>query len=90
MYKILLKTKFKITANLNLNNISHVNKIEINKKNIEDIELLYQNQKVKLKEIFNVRISKNGKTKNEILINGSNEYFDYRIFMGKKYIDYRF
>ena len=61
MYKILLKTKFKITTNLNLNNISQVNKIEINKKNIEDIELLYQNQKVKLKEIFNVRISKNGK-----------------------------
>ena len=45
MYKILLKTKFKITNKLNLSNISQVNKIEINKKNIENIELLYQNQK---------------------------------------------
>ena len=86
MYKILLKTKFKITTNLNLNNISQVNKIEINKKNIEDIELLYQNQKVKLKEIFNVRISKNSKDQNEILINGSNEYFDYLGYSWEKNI----
>ena len=86
MYKILLKTKFKITTNLNLSNISHVNKIEINKKNIEDIELLYQNQKVKLKEIFNVRISKNSKDQNEILINGSNEYFDYLGYSWEKNI----
>ena len=77
MYKILLKTKFKIVAYLNLSNISEVNRIDISKKNIENIELLYDNQKVKLKNIFNVRISKNGKTKNEILISGSNEYFHY-------------
>ena len=58
MYKILLKTKFKIVAYLNLSNISEVNRIDISKKNIENIELLYDNQKVKLKNIFNVRISK--------------------------------
>ena len=41
-------------------------------------------KKVKLKEIFNVRISKNSKDQNEILINGSNEYFDYLDILGKK------
>ena len=49
MFKVLLKTKFKIIANLNLGNISQVNKTVINKKNIENIDLLYQNQKVKSK-----------------------------------------
>ena len=63
MFKVLLKTKFKIIANLNLGNISQINKTVINKKNIENIDLLYQNQKVKLKEIFSVEISKNNKTK---------------------------
>ena len=52
MFKVLLKTKFKIIANLNLGNISQINNIEINKKNIENIDLLYQNQKVKIKEYF--------------------------------------
>jgi len=66
MFKVLLKTKFKIIANLNLGNISQINKTVINKKNIENIDLLYQNQKVKLKEIFSIEISKNNKTKNEL------------------------
>ena len=48
--------------------------------------MLYQNQKVKLKEIFNVRISKNSKDQNEILINGSNEYFDYLGYSWEKNI----
>ena len=84
MFKVLLKTKFKIIANLNLGNISQINKTVINKKNIENIDLLYQNQKVKLKEIFSIEISKNNKTKNEIMIKGSNEFFDYLGYSWKK------
>ena len=84
MFKVLLKTKFKIIANLNLGNISQINKTVINKKNIENIDLLYQNQKVKLKEIFSIEISKNNKTKNEIMIKGSNEFFDYLGFSWEK------
>ena len=86
MFKVLLKTKFKIIANLNLGNISQVNKTVINKKNIENIDLLYQNQKVKLKEIFSIEISKNNKTKNEIMIKGSNEFFDYLGYSWEKNI----
>ena len=38
MYKILLTTKFTISSNLDVSNISKVNNIEITKKNIEDID----------------------------------------------------
>ena len=47
MHKILLTTKFTISSNLDVSNISKVSNIEITKKNIEDIELLYQNEKGK-------------------------------------------
>lgn len=86
MYKISLKSKFKISANLNLSNISEINIIDISKKRIEDIDLLYQNKKVKIKQIFRVKIEKNNQLKNEILIEGSNEYFDYLGHLWKKNI----
>ena len=84
MYKILLKTKFIITSNLNVSNISKINNIEITRKNLENIDLLYQNEEVKIKNIFDVKISKNSKSNIELLIHGSNKNFHYLGYLWQK------
>ena len=86
MHKILLTTKFTISSNLDVSNISKVSNIEITKKNIENIELLYQNQKVKIKNIFNIKISKNKKSKIELSIQGCNKNFQYLGYLWEKNI----
>ena len=56
MKKIILKVKSKINGVLNLKNLSSINNINISKKNVENIYLIYKNEKVKLSEIFIVSI----------------------------------
>ena len=86
MHNILLTTKFTISSNLDVSNISKVSNIEITKKNIEDIDLLYQNQKVKIKDIFDIKISKNKKSKIELSIQGCNKNFQYLGYLWEKNI----
>ena len=57
--RIILKAKINFNGTLNLKNLSELNNITININNINKIDLLYKNKKKCLKEIFDVKITKN-------------------------------
>ena len=63
--RIILKAKINFNGTLNLKNLSELNNnIRININNINKIDLLYKNKKKCLKEIFDVKITKNSSPEN--------------------------
>ncbi len=77
MYKILLKVKRSIDAELNLMNLSLINSIEKTEKKIKNISLIYKNKKCKVNDIFKIILKKNNFDYDEISISGSNKFFNY-------------
>ena len=77
MYKILLKVKKPIDAELNLMNLSSINLIEKTEKKITNIPLIYKNKKCKVKDIFTIILKKNNLDYDEVFISGSNKFFNY-------------
>ena len=82
--RIILKAKINFNGTLNLKNLSELNNIRININNINKIDLLYKNKKKCLKEIFDVKITKNSSPENIYEIYGCNSFCNYLGFNLKK------
>lgn len=76
MNSLHLTPKIRSDENIDLKNLSLVNRINFNSKKINDIVILLGNKKIKLKEIFDIELKKNKNVCRKIILNSSKNIID--------------
>ena len=82
--KVVLKLKRQLNKILDLRSLSNLNRKLISSKELCKIKFLYGRHIVSLEEIFSFKLLRDKKTRNEIYINSSSNYFHY---LGYKWIE---
>ena len=83
MKKVILKLK-KPVNHSDLRNLSIINTIEINQKNISQIKIFVNRKESTVGNFFSIKISKIKSKTNEIEIHGCNKFFNYLGYRWKK------
>ena len=83
MKKVILKLK-KPVNHADLRNLSIINTIEINQKNISQIKIFVNRKKSTVGNFFSINISKTKSKTNEIKMYGCNKYCNYLGYKWKK------